>query len=104
MWILTPLLLSAVSLTVCASNSGLEASVAFTAISVSGFLDVAFAALPRLFDAAIEVKISVDQIQDFIKDSDKAQPRKIQILLPSKMPLLCRYPRTVKMWFSANLA
>lgn len=76
MWTLTPLLLSAVSLTVYALKNGhLEASVAFTALSVFGSLEVALAALPHLISTALEAKISVDRIGKFMRGPDKEQPQ-----------------------------
>lgn len=74
MWTLTPLLLSAVSLTIYALKNGhLEASVAFTAISIFGSLEVALAALPHLISNALEAKVSVDRIGKFIAGPDKAK-------------------------------
>lgn len=72
-WTLTPLLLSAVSLTVYALIYGhLAASVAFTAISIFGSLEVALAALPHLISTALEAKISVDRIDKYVRSPDKA--------------------------------
>jgi ABC-type multidrug transport system fused ATPase/permease subunit len=72
-WTLTPLLLSAVSLTVYALIYGhLAASVAFTAISIFGSLEVALAALPHLISTALEAKISVDRIDKYVGSPDKA--------------------------------
>lgn len=72
-WTLTPLLLSALSLTVYALKYGsLSASVAFTAISIFGSLEVALAALPHLISTALEAKMSVDRIDEYIRTPTKA--------------------------------
>ena len=76
MWTLTPLLLSAVSLTVYAlKNDHLEASVAFTSISIFGTLDLALAALPHLLSTALEARISVNRIENFTRAPEKKQSR-----------------------------
>ncbi|KAF7188447.1 Pleiotropic ABC efflux transporter of multiple drugs YBT1 [Pseudocercospora fuligena] len=72
-WTLAPLLLSAVALTVYALIYGnLEASIAFTAISVFGSLEVALSALPHIITANLQAKISVDRIDEFMASPDKA--------------------------------
>lgn len=73
-WTLTPLLLSAVSLTVYALIYGsLSASVAFTSISIFGSLEVALAALPHLIATALEAKMSVDRIDEYLQTPDKSE-------------------------------
>ncbi|KAI0103307.1 hypothetical protein GGR51DRAFT_561736 [Nemania sp. FL0031] len=75
-WTLTPLLLSAASLTVYALCYGqLAASIAFTVISIFSSLEVALAGLPFLISSALEAKSSVDRIEQYIKTADRA-PRK----------------------------
>lgn len=76
-WTLTPLLLSAVSLTVYALQYGsLSASVAFTSISIFGSLEVALAALPHLFATALEAKMSVDRIDEYMHTPDKVDSQR----------------------------
>ncbi|KAK1144108.1 hypothetical protein N8T08_005770 [Aspergillus melleus] len=72
-WILGPLMLSAVSLTVYALIHGeLSASVAFTALSVFGNLESALASLPDLLSRAMEAKVSTDRIDKFLTSAEKA--------------------------------
>ncbi|PLB48636.1 P-loop containing nucleoside triphosphate hydrolase protein [Aspergillus steynii IBT 23096] len=72
-WILGPLMLSAVSLTVYALIHGeLSASVAFTALSVFGNLESALASLPDLLSRAMEAKVSTDRIDKYLTSADKA--------------------------------
>ncbi|KAJ8130745.1 hypothetical protein O1611_g2887 [Lasiodiplodia mahajangana] len=72
MWTLTPLLLSAVSLTVYALLHGqLSAPIAFTAISVFGPLEVTLAGLPHLLSALLEAKVSINRIERYFKTADK---------------------------------
>ncbi|KAI9041859.1 P-loop containing nucleoside triphosphate hydrolase protein [Aspergillus affinis] len=72
-WILGPLMLSAVSLTVYALIHGeLSASVAFTALSVFGNLESALASLPDLLSKAMEAKVSTDRIEKFLTSTEKA--------------------------------
>lgn len=71
-WILGPVGLSAVSLTVYALiNDGLEASVAFTAMSVFGSLEQSLAIIPGLIADGLEAKISADRIDKYMKTPDK---------------------------------
>ncbi|KAB8235657.1 P-loop containing nucleoside triphosphate hydrolase protein [Aspergillus alliaceus] len=72
-WILGPLMLSAVSLTVYALNYGnLPASVAFTALSVFGNLESSLAGLPDLISKGMEAKVSSDRIDKYLASAEKA--------------------------------
>ncbi|PWY94010.1 ABC transporter [Aspergillus sclerotioniger CBS 115572] len=72
-WIMGPLMLSAVSLTVYALTHGeLSASVAFTALSVFGSLESAMASLPDLLSKGMEAKISADRIDRYLNSAEKA--------------------------------
>ncbi|PWY79218.1 ABC transporter [Aspergillus heteromorphus CBS 117.55] len=72
-WIMGPLMLSAVSLTVYALTRGdLSASVAFTALSVFGSLESAMASLPDLLSKGMEAKISADRIDQYLHSAEKA--------------------------------
>ncbi|THC93221.1 hypothetical protein EYZ11_007303 [Aspergillus tanneri] len=72
-WILGPLMLSAVSLTVYALLHGeLSASVAFTALSVFSNLESALASLPDLLSRAMEAKVSSGRIDKFLASAEKA--------------------------------
>ncbi|RAK99344.1 P-loop containing nucleoside triphosphate hydrolase protein [Aspergillus ibericus CBS 121593] len=71
-WIMGPLMLSAVSLTVYALTHGeLSASVAFTALSVFGSLESAMASLPDLLSKGMEAKISADRIDRYLNSAEK---------------------------------
>lgn len=71
-WILGPVGLSAVSLTVYALiNGGLEASVAFTAMSVFVSLEQSLAIIPELIADGLEAKVSADRIDKYMKTPDK---------------------------------
>ncbi|KAL2855667.1 hypothetical protein BJX68DRAFT_264021 [Aspergillus pseudodeflectus] len=71
-WIMGPLLLSAVSLTVYALTHGnLSPSVAFTALSIFGSLESSLASLPDLFSKAMEAKVSADRIHDYLQSAEK---------------------------------
>lgn len=72
-WILGPLMLSAVSLTVYALIHGeLSASVAFTSLSVFGNLESALGSLPDLLSRAMEAKVSTDRIDKYLMSAEKA--------------------------------
>jgi ABC-type multidrug transport system fused ATPase/permease subunit len=72
-WILGPLMLSAVSLTVYALTYGdLPASVAFTALSVFGNLESALAGLPDLISKGMEAKVSSDRIDGYLASAEIA--------------------------------
>ncbi|KAJ5731311.1 uncharacterized protein N7483_005819 [Penicillium malachiteum] len=71
-WILGPIAFSSVSLTVYAVlNGGLSASVAFTAISVFGSLEMALAILPELITSLLEAIVSADRIDEYMNASEK---------------------------------
>ncbi|KAL4899056.1 hypothetical protein BDW74DRAFT_184058 [Aspergillus multicolor] len=71
-WIMGPLLLSAISLTVYALTRGdLSPSVAFTALSIFGSLESSLASLPDLFSKAMEAKVSADRIDTFLSSAEK---------------------------------
>lgn len=71
-WILGPLMLSAASLTVYAlTHGGLTASVAFTAMSIFGALELSMASLPDLMARIVEAKTSSDRIDKFMASPDK---------------------------------
>ncbi|KAL2824451.1 hypothetical protein BJY01DRAFT_262988 [Aspergillus pseudoustus] len=71
-WIMGPLLLSAVSLTVYALTHGeLSPSVAFTALSIFGSLESSLASLPDLFSKAMEAKVSADRIDEYLQSPEK---------------------------------
>ncbi|KAE8168120.1 P-loop containing nucleoside triphosphate hydrolase protein [Aspergillus tamarii] len=71
-WILGPLMLSAVSLTVYALTYGdLPASIAFTALSVFGNLESAMAGLPDLISKGMEAKVSSDRIDKYLASAEK---------------------------------
>ncbi|KAL4964324.1 putative ABC bile acid transporter [Aspergillus stella-maris] len=81
-WIMGPLLLSAISLTVYALTRGdLSPSIAFTALSIFGSLESSLASLPDLFSKAMEANVSAGRIDDFLasaeKDSNTADVEKV---------------------------
>ncbi|KAE8154320.1 P-loop containing nucleoside triphosphate hydrolase protein [Aspergillus avenaceus] len=71
-WVLGPLMLSAVSLTVYALTYGnLPASVAFTALSVFGNLESALAGLPDLISKGMEAFVSSNRIDEYLASVEK---------------------------------
>ncbi|KAL4881830.1 hypothetical protein BJY04DRAFT_227620 [Aspergillus karnatakaensis] len=71
-WIMGPLLLSAISLTVYAYTRGeLSPSVAFTALSIFGSLESSLAGLPDLISKAMEAKVSADRIDTYLASAEK---------------------------------
>ncbi|KAJ5201896.1 uncharacterized protein N7498_006559 [Penicillium cinerascens] len=71
-WILGPLGLSAVSLTVYAlMHGGISASVAFTAMSVFGALEMSLAVLPEMISNGLEAKVSADRIDAYMASAEK---------------------------------
>ncbi|KAJ5428287.1 P-loop containing nucleoside triphosphate hydrolase protein [Penicillium cf. griseofulvum] len=71
-WILGPIGLSAVSLTVYALvNGGLKASVAFTAMSIFNSLEQSLAIVPEMVADGLEAKVSADRIDKYMKTPDK---------------------------------
>ncbi|KAL5338006.1 hypothetical protein BJX70DRAFT_399102 [Aspergillus crustosus] len=71
-WIMGPLLLSAISLTVHALTRGeISPSVAFTALSIFGSLESSLAGLPDLISKAMEAKVSAGRIDRYLKSAEK---------------------------------
>lgn len=71
-WILGPVMLSAVSLAVYAYLHGsLSASVAFTSISVFGSLEMTLAVVPELVSDALEAFVSVKRIDEYLRAPEK---------------------------------
>ncbi|RAK72684.1 multidrug resistance-associated protein [Aspergillus fijiensis CBS 313.89] len=71
-WILGPIGLSAVSLTVYAMlHGGLSASVAFTAMSVFSSLELSLAILPEIISQGLEAKVSADRIDTYMASSER---------------------------------
>ncbi|KKK21352.1 hypothetical protein ARAM_002629 [Aspergillus rambellii] len=71
-WIMGPLLLSAISLTVYALTRGeLSPSVAFTTLSIFGSLESSLANLPDLISKGMEAKISADRIDKYLRSAEK---------------------------------
>ncbi|KAI9931002.1 hypothetical protein MW887_010657 [Aspergillus wentii] len=72
LWILGPLMLSAASLTAYVFIHGeLTASVAFTAMSIFGSLELSMASLPDLLSRVLEAKISSDRIEKYMDSPEK---------------------------------
>lgn len=73
-WILGPVMLSAVSLAVYAIlNGGLSASVAFTAITVMSSMELALAILPEVIADALEAWVSVKRIGEYLDAPERDQ-------------------------------
>lgn len=71
-WILGPIGLSAVSLTVYALiHGGLSASVAFTAMAVFNSLEMSLAILPEIISIGLEAKVSADRIDTYMASAEK---------------------------------
>lgn len=71
-WILGPLGLSAASLTVYAlMHGGISASIAFTAMSVFGALEMSLAILPEIISNGLEAKVSADRIDAYMASAEK---------------------------------
>jgi ABC-type multidrug transport system fused ATPase/permease subunit len=78
-WLIGPIMLSAVSLAVYSTKNGnLSASVAFTAISIFGSLEVSFAVIPELVSDFIQASVSMARI-----DRHLMAPEKTQLIVPS---------------------
>ena len=78
-WLLGPIMLSAISLAVYAAINGqLTASVAFTAMSVFETLEVSFSVLPELISNFIEAWVSMGRL-----DKHLNAPEKVQATVPS---------------------
>ncbi|KAJ5928371.1 hypothetical protein N7466_007327 [Penicillium verhagenii] len=71
-WTMSPLLLSAASLSVYSLTQGpLTASVAFTALSIFGPLEDSLMGIPYLLSRAIEAKTSCERIANFLRESER---------------------------------
>lgn len=71
-WTLSPLLLSAVSLSVYSLSQGpLTASVAFTALSIFGSLEDSLMGIPYLFSRALEAKTSCERISNYLQELER---------------------------------
>ncbi|KAL4802515.1 P-loop containing nucleoside triphosphate hydrolase protein [Aspergillus unguis] len=71
-WIMGPLLLSAISLTIYGLTRGdLSPSIAFTALSIFGSLESSLASLPDLLSKAMEAKVSADRIDEYLAAAEK---------------------------------
>ena len=71
-WILGPVLLSAICLAVYSVlTSDLSASVAFTAITVMGSMETSLAALPEIISNALEAWVSVKRIDHYLKAPER---------------------------------
>lgn len=71
-WILGPLMLSAVCLAVYAVLNGeLTASVAFTAMSIFGSLEMSLSVLPEMISNGLEAKVSADRIDKYLDSPEK---------------------------------
>lgn len=78
-WILGPVMLSAVSLAVYSVlNGGLSASVAFTAITVMGSMEVSLAVLPEVIADSLEAWVSIKRIDEYLK-----APERDHYIIPS---------------------
>ncbi|KAL4942735.1 hypothetical protein BDV06DRAFT_235250 [Aspergillus oleicola] len=81
-WIMGPLLLSAISLAVYALTKGnLSPSVAFTALSIFGSLESSLASLPDLFSKAMEANVSAGRIDEYLQSAEKeSNERDVEII------------------------
>lgn len=71
-WILGPVMLSAVSLAVYSVlNGSLSASVAFTSITVMGSMESALAALPEATADALDAWVSIKRIDEYLKAPER---------------------------------
>ncbi|KAJ5543290.1 hypothetical protein N7535_005718 [Penicillium sp. DV-2018c] len=72
MWIFGPVGLSAISLaTYVLIHGNLTPSVAFTAMSIFGSLEVALAIIPELMSMGLEANVSAERIDKFLATSEK---------------------------------
>jgi ABC-type multidrug transport system fused ATPase/permease subunit len=72
MWIIGPIGLSAISLaTYVLIHGNLTPSVAFTAMSIFGSLEVALAIIPELMSMGLEANVSAERIDKFLATSEK---------------------------------
>ena len=73
-WILGPVLLGAVSLTVYALvHKGLNASVAFTTLSVFDSIEMVLAVIPELVTDFLDAKVSSDRISKYLRSPEKGE-------------------------------
>ena len=80
-WILGPVMLSAISLAVYAYLHGaLSPSTAFTAISVFGSLEMTLAVLPEMVSDGLEAWVSIKRINEYFN-----APEKENIMTPGEM-------------------
>ena len=71
-WILGPVMLSAVSLTVYAILEGeLSASIAFTTLAILGQIEGTLAVIPELTTDAVDAWVSVKRIEEYLNAPDK---------------------------------
>ena len=71
-WILGPVMLSAVSLTVYAIlNESLSPSVAFTTLTVMGAMEATLAMLPELISDGLEAWVSVNRIDEYLRAPER---------------------------------
>ena len=72
LWILGPVLLSAVTLTVYALLHGnLSPSIAFTTIAVLGQIEITLAVIPELTTDLIDAWVSLNRIEEYLKAPEK---------------------------------
>ena len=80
-WILGPVMLSAISLAVYATlNGGLSASVAFTTLTVMGSIELSLAVIPELISDALEAWVSVKRIGEYLE-----APERDKYIMPGNM-------------------
>lgn len=73
-WILGPVMLSAVSLAVYAALHGeLSPSVAFTTIAVFGAIEMTLAVIPELTTIALDAWVSINRVEKYLNDPDKEE-------------------------------
>ncbi|KAK4690898.1 hypothetical protein P7C71_g5992, partial [Lecanoromycetidae sp. Uapishka_2] len=71
-WILGPVMLSAVSLAVYATlNGGLSASVAFTTLTVMGAMEMTLAVIPEVISDGLEAWVSVNRIDEYLNAPER---------------------------------
>ena len=71
-WILGPVMLSAVSLALYAVLSGgISASVAFTTISVFSSMEMTLAIIPEMTTELLDALVSIERVEKFLKSPEK---------------------------------
>ena len=71
-WILGPVMLGAVSLTVFAIlNGSLSPSVAFTTLTVMGSMEASLAVLPELISDGLEALVSINRIDEYLRAPER---------------------------------